>query len=272
MKRQAYQHPELRDANDSIIQEGTYGKESPLVNSDNTGVLDYINNNLEALHDAQTAAGNAITTGTLTVSGETSVPTANAGNSSKAIANTAYVQGELTNYLSLSGGTMTGYLQFNASEGRIQNYRSDNDGMVSVYGGQGYTSGGYLAVYGKNHASFAGIFRICARDDTNGTKELRGTPAGALTWGGKNIELVNAIGANYIRYESGLQMCWGIVGAGTSFTVTYPVAFNAEPSIATSPSSNVTISVNVSDRQNTGFVATLSASSYMRYIAIGKWK
>lgn len=51
MKRQAYQHPELRDANDNIIQEGTYGKESPLVNSDNTGVLDYINNNLEALRD-----------------------------------------------------------------------------------------------------------------------------------------------------------------------------------------------------------------------------
>lgn len=51
MKRQAYQHPELRDANDNIIQEGTYGKESPLVNGDNTGVLDYINNNLEALRD-----------------------------------------------------------------------------------------------------------------------------------------------------------------------------------------------------------------------------
>ena len=51
MKRQAYQHPELRDANDNIIQEGTYGKESPLVNSTNDGVLDYINNNLEALHD-----------------------------------------------------------------------------------------------------------------------------------------------------------------------------------------------------------------------------
>lgn len=51
MKRQAFQHPELRDANDNIIQEGTYGKESPLVNSTNDGVLDYINNNLEALHD-----------------------------------------------------------------------------------------------------------------------------------------------------------------------------------------------------------------------------
>ena len=118
MKRQAYQHPELRDENDNIIQEGTYGKEAPLVNSTNDGVLDYINNNLEALHDAQMAAGNAITTGTLTVTGktttgtlaagdttvtgtitttgltvtgETSVPTANEGNSSNAIASTEFV-------------------------------------------------------------------------------------------------------------------------------------------------------------------------------------
>lgn len=51
MKQTTFQHPELRDANDNIIQEGTYGKESPLVNGDNTGVLDYINNNLEALRD-----------------------------------------------------------------------------------------------------------------------------------------------------------------------------------------------------------------------------
>ncbi len=56
MKRTTFQHPELRDANDNIIQEGTYGKESPLVNSTNDGVLDYINNNLEALHDIVTGA------------------------------------------------------------------------------------------------------------------------------------------------------------------------------------------------------------------------
>lgn len=51
MKQTTFQHPEIRDANDNIIQQGTYGKESPLVNSTNDGVLDYINNNLEALHD-----------------------------------------------------------------------------------------------------------------------------------------------------------------------------------------------------------------------------
>lgn len=59
MKKQVYQIPELRDASNSIIQAGTYGRTSPLVNADNTGVLDYINNNLEALHDAQ-QTGNGV--------------------------------------------------------------------------------------------------------------------------------------------------------------------------------------------------------------------
>ena len=59
MKKQAYQVPELRDASNNIIQAGTYGRTSPLVNADNSGILDYLNNNLEALHDAQTS-GNGV--------------------------------------------------------------------------------------------------------------------------------------------------------------------------------------------------------------------
>lgn len=59
MKKQAYQVPELRDASNNIIQAGTYGRTSPLVNADNTGILDYVNNNLEALHDAQ-QTGNGV--------------------------------------------------------------------------------------------------------------------------------------------------------------------------------------------------------------------
>lgn len=51
MKRTAFQHPTILDGNGNVVQQGTYGKESPLVNSTNDGVLDYINNNLEALHD-----------------------------------------------------------------------------------------------------------------------------------------------------------------------------------------------------------------------------
>lgn len=52
MKRQAYQHPELRDANDNIIQDGAFGKKTPLANAEGTGWIDYVANDLEALHDA----------------------------------------------------------------------------------------------------------------------------------------------------------------------------------------------------------------------------
>lgn len=53
MKKTTYQIPEIRDEKDNIIQPGTYGKNSPLCNDTNDGVLDYINNNLEYLKSAQ---------------------------------------------------------------------------------------------------------------------------------------------------------------------------------------------------------------------------
>lgn len=49
MKLQAFQPGELRDEQDNIIREGSYGKHSAFVNSNNTGILDYIMNNLDVL-------------------------------------------------------------------------------------------------------------------------------------------------------------------------------------------------------------------------------
>ena len=192
MKQTTFQHPELRDANDNIIQQGAFGKNTALANSTNDGWIDYVANDLEALYNntmggtggeintetitgktgtitnltattvkagtltadalngpltgnvtgtadkavadgdgnnivntyvTKSAIASSVTTATgkvttltatdstltnVTINGETSVPTANEGNSSKAIANTEFVQGELTNYLPLSGGTLTG--------------------------------------------------------------------------------------------------------------------------------------------------------------------
>lgn len=56
MRPQAYQTPEIRDENDSIIQQGTFGKKTPFVNSQNDGILDYIINNLEAIKGMSLAA------------------------------------------------------------------------------------------------------------------------------------------------------------------------------------------------------------------------
>lgn len=281
MIKTTYQTPELRDANDNIVQQGAFGKNTALSNSTNDGWIDYVVNNLEALHDtigdsAATLDGNGhvvepcnlaigdedgnrlktsylkLTGGTVSgtlnvqqnlkfqdnqenVFGGVYVPSSSAteqyaqfyGGENTGVAGaklTLYPDGDgrfkldarstdggntytlvtdnsgnlnwrgyplawKKDYLPLTGGILSGYLQFSNTEGRIQNNRSEYDGFISIYGGGGYSTGGYLQAYGKNHASYAGMFRLFARDDANGTKELRGTPAGALTWNGNAIAL-----------------------------------------------------------------------------------
>lgn len=144
MKKTTYQVPEIRDENDNIIQSGTYGKNSTLCNDTNDGVLDYINNNLEYLKSTQDSidstyatkdelksvseesaaalnkkisddssaittsslTSTTTTTASLTATGETSVPTANAGNKSKTIANTEYVQNSIASLVDSAPDTL----------------------------------------------------------------------------------------------------------------------------------------------------------------------
>lgn len=76
-------------------------------------------------------------------------------------------------------------------------------------------------------------FSITAKSSKSAS-DLLGSSTGSLKWGGKEVERVNAIGANYIRYESGLQIVWGngITDPNGSHTVTYPVAFINYPSVS----------------------------------------
>jgi hypothetical protein len=46
-----YQKPEIRDSNDNIIQQGTFGKNTALANATNDGWIDYVANDLEFLYD-----------------------------------------------------------------------------------------------------------------------------------------------------------------------------------------------------------------------------
>ena len=62
MTPQAFQPGELRDSTDAVIRQGAYGKRTPLVTSDNMGILDYIMNNFDAVVNL---AGAAISAGEL---------------------------------------------------------------------------------------------------------------------------------------------------------------------------------------------------------------
>lgn len=52
MRKQAFQHAEIRDENDNIIFNGAYGKNTALSNKQNDGWVDYVMNNLERLQES----------------------------------------------------------------------------------------------------------------------------------------------------------------------------------------------------------------------------
>lgn len=57
MRPQTFQHPELRDENDNIIQPGAFGKNTPFCTKGNDGILDYIANDLEYLYENRGSGG-----------------------------------------------------------------------------------------------------------------------------------------------------------------------------------------------------------------------
>lgn len=52
MRKQTFQHAEIRDENDNIISNGAYGKNTALSNKQNDGWVDYVMNNLERLQES----------------------------------------------------------------------------------------------------------------------------------------------------------------------------------------------------------------------------
>lgn len=203
--------------------------------------------------------------------GDVTTYTVTWGGWSSQPASQAYVQGELANYLPLSGGTMTGAI---ITDSPIK--ASTDDNAVGVYGGTDYNNGGALQMFGKDHATYPGLFSLRASDGSN-NKILIGQPDGTLTWDGKAVERVHAYSISastgYVRYTSGLQIVWGDVSSvgTTAVEETYAVAFSAYPSVVATANSNATIYINANN--STRFtVRTASGTTTVRYIAIGKWQ
>ena len=178
-----------------------------------------------------------------------------------------------TTYLPLAGGIMTGGIALSGVTGVA--WRNVDDSWLCLGGGTTDQNGAYLALSGKSRSGTnAGNFSLKANDGTY-SRILEGRPDGTLTWDGKNVERVNASGTYYIRYESGLQMCWGQVNASTAgTTVTFPVAFaNTDYKVMTS-SGGYSINEGQSSRTTTGFHIDSSsgANAELYWFAIGFWK
>ena len=125
---------------------------------------------------------------------------------------------------------------------------TQNGGKVtgSIYGSGGRStlllmsepdlvSGSYLALDGKDEPNTAGSFRLEAGEMADGVRKgymLIGRPDGSLNWCNNPIETIVAQGTNYVRYNSGLQICWGKEGGNEGWlTWNFPIAFSAPPVI-----------------------------------------
>lgn len=97
------------------------------------------------------------------------------------------------------------------------------------------------------------------------------------------VEDIVSQGDNYIRYASGLQICWGIqrVGTNSAIGINYPLPFVAPPAIVANVSNNGSGYVRIGDASATNYQSfflvgqgDLSAfdSTAFTWQAIGRWK
>lgn len=183
---------------------------------------------------------------------------------------------DTSNFVKKSGDILTGE----------QFFRNFNNSSLHLMGGVGWFNGASLQLMGKDHELVPGGFRLDAASfiDNNATKgtlsRLQGTVDGSLTWNQKEVERVNSVGSNYIRYESGLQIEWGsYVTSSKKETVNFPMPFK------NSPIMSVTLDGNVDNDSAVNFIGyahptvanfisftNWGSGMVCMYIAIGKWK
>ena len=192
-----------------------------------------------------------------------------------------------SNKLSLSGGTMSGTIVCSGDNLNVIKRDNGNDGLCIIGGDKDNVSGATLQLFGQTHSSYAGRFylRASTRSDLNDTShpsvDLVGYPDGHLFWNDKEIERVNSSGSNYIRYNSGLQICFGgisISGNGDK-TITYGASFATDNPNCVLTSLRYAAQneqASIFDNSPTGFKVSLTNAGTnnhtLFYCAIGYWK
>ena len=192
-------------------------------------------------------------------------------------------------YLPLSGGTVTGSIINTHNKGLV----ATNSSHMDVGYDYNQATGGLIALRSMNYTGNPGGFEIFARS-SSATKILNGKTDGTLTWGGNTIDTVVSFGSGYIRYSSGLQICWGRLEETTSIStswgggvetvlsnsITFPVAFSSAPSASVQNLNGNGLFVEMMGVSTTAITSIAvwrptEAGEYisrLSWIAIGRWK
>ena len=119
---------------------------------------------------------------------------------------------------------------------------------------------------------------------TTGDETIAGTKdfSGTLQVGGYTAEAVVESGDGFIRYASGIQMCWGRVKVNGAITtknkkVTFPVAFKSTPAVLTTGNANylgynVMVGWETATSFTIGTTSEAPAVGETNWFAIGLWE
>lgn len=205
------------------------------------------------------------------------------------------VNSALDGKLSLSGGTMTGDIQFNKQDLLIRGITNDTyieicPGPTSNFAAK---TGASLMMTGRDYTGAVipkGCFYLTAANEANGHKSLAGSPDGSLTWDGKTVErcldfsfsgLSENIGyedtyQGYVKFASGLQICFGATRTTKEGrTITFAKPFTVIPVVYASRASALIIdgpyvSADTATTTTISICQSFDASLAVSWLAIGR--
>lgn len=148
------------------------------------------------------------------------------------LAQQAYVD---TQFLPLTGGTLTGALNL-TKDTYIKAIVEDAYKGLEISGGPTANKGANLVLRNDNATASgeAGLWGLLARNGASGQESfLLGTPAGSLTWAGKEVLRVTGIGSGWVRFNPNIQICFGeaLTTSEGFATVSYGAPFSNVVSI-----------------------------------------
>ena len=127
-------------------------------------------------------------------------------------------------------------------------------------------------VYSKNEVDtkLSAVVHTSGAEDISGNKNFIDN----LTRSGKNVEAIEEQSDGYVRYSSGIQICWGTgIFPDTDTTVTYPRPFVRQNEMSVQVNSEEAQRAKASCWNAESFVLRKTGgNAWVSWLAIGRWK
>ena len=173
-----------------------------------------------------------------------------------------------TSFLPLSGGELNGLVVNRAGDIIVSN---TTDRWTSIKGGTNDGTGGFFTAYGKDSVAY-GSATIGACDGTRGS-QFSVRPSGYLELDGKFVEVIAAKGNDWVRFDSGTQICWGSMSGDAWVSFQQPFADLTYSVTIAGVDSNDTWNATVySDKSTSAIHMWARNVSKIEWMAIGRWK